>query len=130
MEGWAPQAILRWPRDGARWCPPEQSPESPKQEGGEAGGRWGAAISAMPPRRGPGSWVPLLRPLGSEMLWQLCSGGQPSRSLLAKGLPGAGASGTARLGDSVLPELRQEESQAAKLLLHLLQMFNGLLQVE
>lgn len=53
MEGWAPQAILRWPRDGARWCPPEQSPESPKQEGGEAGGRWGAAISAMPPQARP-----------------------------------------------------------------------------
>lgn len=33
---------------------------------------------------------------------------------------GQGASGTARLGDAVLPKLRQEESQAAKLLLHLL----------
>ena len=33
---------------------------------------------------------------------------------------GQGASGTARLGDSALPERRQEESQAAKLLLHLL----------
>lgn len=40
------------------------------------------------------------------------------------GLPltclGQGTSGTARLGDGVLPKLRQEESQAAKLLLHLL----------
>lgn len=90
----------------------------------------GSDLSHAPPGAAPAAGSPLLRPLGSEMLWQLCSGGQPSRSLLAKGLPGAGASGTARLGDSVLPELRQEESQAAKLLLHLLQMFNGLLQVE
>lgn len=43
--------------------------------------------------------------------------GSPSPPLTCLG---QGSSGTARLGDSVLPEWRQEESQAAKLLLHLL----------
>lgn len=43
--------------------------------------------------------------------------GSPSPPLTCLG---QGSSGTARLGDSVLPERRQEESQAAKLLLHLL----------
>lgn len=48
----------------------------------------GSDLSHAPPGAAPAAGSPLLRPLGSEMLWQLCSGGQPSRSLLAKGLGG------------------------------------------
>lgn len=62
-------------------------------------------------RRGERLRCPLWCPFSGR-----CLGPTPTTTHL----PGAGASGTARLGDSVLPELRQEESQAAKLLLHLL----------
>lgn len=48
-------------------------------------------------------------------LWPVPGSPGPSLTCL-----GQGASGTARLGDGVLPKLRQEESQAAKFLLHLL----------
>lgn len=76
--------------------------------------------------------LPLLGPLGLEPLQQLCSGGWVvlKSSILRKACLGQEASSTASLGASVLPKLRQDESQATKLLLHLLHLFNGLLQAE
>lgn len=68
------------------------SPPSRRQEGekAEANARLGGADpSGGPPGVAPDARLPLLRPLGLEMLRQLCGRGWPSRPLLlAKGLGG------------------------------------------
>lgn len=66
--------------------------------------------------------LPLLRPLGCEMLSQLWGQTVPSRLLPCSSLPferpaWAGASCAARLGDEVPPQLSQEGPQAADFLL-------------
>lgn len=84
---------------------PKKNSQSQEVEWGEAGGQQEGAVEKGAPEM----------PTAVPPLRQSC---KPSGCPLT--CPGQGASGTARLGGGVLPKLRQEESQATKFFLHLL----------